>query len=172
MPTLTVTRGLPGSGKTTWARERQRTAAFRTARINRDDLRRSMHGATMVGDWAERQVTLAQHAAIEALLRGGVDVICDDTNLRRSVVRNLEALAARCGAKFVIEDFTGVPVDVCVSRDHSRPADERVGEQVIRDMYRRYLDRSPRVESRDDRPETSPDDAPAPDRDDHDGVQT
>jgi predicted kinase len=141
MPTLTVTRGLPGSGKTTWARERQRTAAFRTARINRDDLRRSMHGATMIGDWAERQVTLVQHAAIEALLRGGVDVISDDTNLRRSVVRDLEALAARCGARFLIEDFTDVPLDLCISRDLSRPADERVGEQVIRDMHRRYLDR-------------------------------
>ena len=39
--------------------------------------------------WAEIQVTLAQRAQVEALLRAGVNVICDDTNLRGRVVRTL-----------------------------------------------------------------------------------
>src|SRR5262245_22018524 len=138
MPTLTVTRGLPASGKTTWAREQQLTAR-RTARINRDDLRRVMHGGMIGADWAERQVTLVQRTAIEALLRRGVDVICDDTNLRAEVMRSLAALARRCDASFVVQDFTDVPVDVCIERDGARPADEQVGAAVIRDMYRRYL---------------------------------
>jgi predicted kinase len=139
MPTLTVTRGLPGSGKTTWAREQQRTTTLRAARVNRDDLRRSMHGGMTGANWAERQVTLSQHAAIEALLRAGFDVICDDTNLRRRVVRDLFDLARRCGADFVVRDFTDVPLDVCIERDRARSEPERVGEQVIRDMHRRYL---------------------------------
>jgi predicted kinase len=139
MPTLTVTRGLPGSGKTTWAREQQRTKALRAARVNRDDLRRSMHGGMIGANWAEHHVTLAQHAAIEALLRAGINVICDDTNLRARVFRELEALARRCDAEFVVRDFTDIPLEVCIERDRTRPESERVGEQVIREMHRRYL---------------------------------
>jgi predicted kinase len=139
MPTLTITRGLPASGKTTWAREQRRTVAFRAARINRDDLRATMHDGFSGAAWAERQVTLAQHAAIAALLRSGVDVICDDTNLRSRVVRDLADLAADCNADFVVQDFTDVPVAVCIERDRLRSPDDRVGEQIIRDMYQRYL---------------------------------
>jgi predicted kinase len=139
MPTLTITRGLPASGKSTWAREQLRRVALRAARINRDDLRRTMHDGFSGAGWAERQVTTAQHAAIAALLRSGVDVICDDTNLRSRVVRDLIDLAANCQAEFVVQDFTDVPVDVCVERDRLRDPADRVGEQVIRDMYQRYL---------------------------------
>jgi predicted kinase len=139
MPTLTITRGLPASGKSTWAREQLRQVALRAARINRDDLRRTMHDGFSGAGWAERQVTIAQHAAIAALLRSGVDVICDDTNLRSRVVRDLVDLAADCHAEFVVEDFTDVPVDVCVERDRLRDPADRVGEEVIRDMHQRYL---------------------------------
>jgi len=139
MPKLTITRGLPASGKSTWAREQLRTVALRAARVNRDDLRRTMHDGFSGAGWAERQVTVAQHAAIAALLRAGVDVICDDTNLWSRVVRDLVDLAADCHAEFVVQDFTDVPMAVCVERDRLRSPADRVGEQVIRDMHRRYL---------------------------------
>lgn len=131
MPTLTLTRGLPGSGKTTWARQQ------RAVRVNRDDLRLMLHGGRMGAGWAEMQVTIAQRAQVDALLRAGVDVICDDTNLRAQTVRELAELGAAAGAQVKLEDFTGVPVDVCVERDAARP--NPVGEEVIRTMYARYL---------------------------------
>ena len=134
MPTLTITRGLPGSGKTTWART-QRGAV----RVNRDELRRMMHGGWRGSAWAERQVTIAQHAAVRALLTEGVDVICDDTNLRPSMVRALLHLAAAAGADVRVRDFTDVPVEVCLRRDAARPAGERVGGAAIRAMWDRYL---------------------------------
>ena len=139
MPTLTITRGLPASGKTTWAKQRLATDALRAARVNRDDMRRIMHGGLTGANWAERQVTIAQRAAVEALLRGGVDVFCDDTNLRARVVREFAELAALCGAEFVVEDFTEVPLEVCLERDATRPEGERVGEDVIRAMWLRFL---------------------------------
>ena len=139
MPTLTITRGLPGSGKTTWAKRHIETEAPRAARVNRDELRRAMHGGLVGANWAERQVTLAQQAAVEALLRAGVDVICDDTNLRARVVRDFADLAAACGADFEVRDFTDVPLEVCVERDAARPEADRVGEDVVRGMWQRYL---------------------------------
>src|SRR5262245_49221920 len=103
MATLTITRGLPGSGKTTWAK-----AQPRAVRVNRDELRKMLHGGWTGESWAERHVTAAQRAAVEALLRNGVDVICDDTNLRAKVVRELAELASECGASVSLVDFTHV----------------------------------------------------------------
>jgi predicted kinase len=130
---LTITRGLPGSGKTTWAK------AQPAVRVNRDDLRRMLHGGRTGYGWAEVQVTLAQRAQIDTLLRAGVDVICDDTNLRSRVVRELAELAVRAGATVHIKDFFDVPLDECIARDAGRPTDEQVGEDVIRDIFQRYL---------------------------------
>lgn len=89
--------------------------------------------------WAEKQVTLAQRAAAEALLRSGVNVICDDTNLRGRVVREFAELAYACSAEFVVHDFTDVPLEECIARDAVRTGVEHVGEDVIRGMYQRYL---------------------------------
>jgi predicted kinase len=132
--TLTITRGLPGSGKTTWAR-----AQRGHVRVNRDELRRMLHGGPLLTGWAEVQVSIAQRAEVRALLCAGVNVICDDTNLRPRAVRDLAELGLACGATVVVRDFTDVPVDECVARDAQRPGDERVGEEAIRGMYRRYL---------------------------------
>jgi predicted kinase len=133
VPTLTITRGLPGSGKTTWAKQQPDLT-----RVNRDDLRRMLHGGAL-GGAAEVQVTTAQRAAIAALLRSGVDVVCDDTNLRSRVVRELAELALSCGADWHVQDFTDVPVEECIRRDALRDGDARVGEDVIRGMHERYL---------------------------------
>jgi hypothetical protein len=102
-----------------------------------------MHGAVIGSNWAERQVTLAQHAAIEALLRAGIDVICDDTNLPARVIRDFARLARTYEAEFAVEDFTEVPLSICLERDASRPPAERVGEDVIRGMWARYLEGRP-----------------------------
>jgi len=139
MARLIVTRGLPGSGKTTWARERLSTDMLRAARVSRDDLRRVLHGGPVDTHWAEHQVTIAQQAAVTELLRSGVDVICDDTNLRARTVRTFATLAAGCGAEFEVQDFTAVPLAVCLQRDAGRPDGERVGEAGIRRMWDRYL---------------------------------
>jgi predicted kinase len=132
MKTLTITRGLPGSGKSTWAK-----AQPNAARINRDDLRKMLYGTASHEHASEQQVTLVQHAAVRALLTDGVDVICDDTNLRARYVRALFEVAAECGAEAVIEDFTDVPLEVCLARDAAR--EDPVGEQVIRRLHERFL---------------------------------
>jgi predicted kinase len=138
MPSLTITRGLPGSGKTTWARQQPHLV-----RVNRDDLRRMLHGGRVddpeLRGRAERQVTVAHHAAVEGLLRAGAHVVCDDTNLRGRVVREFAELAAKCRAHFSVRDFTDVPVEECVRRDALRDGDGHVGEDAIRSMHLRYL---------------------------------
>jgi predicted kinase len=135
MTRLLITRGLPASGKTTFARRLQPGVV----RVNRDDLRRMLHGRRLFTQWAEGQVSRAQRAAVEALLGAHADVVVDDTNLRAKTVRDWAELAARYSATFEVHDFTDVPLDECLRRDAGRPGEERVGEEGIRRMHARYL---------------------------------
>lgn len=135
MTRLIITRGLPASGKTTFARKLQPSVV----RVNRDELRRMLHGIRLFTQWAEAQVTAAQRAQVEALLRMRADVCVDDTNLRSRTVRDWAGLAARFGASFEVHDFTDVPLEECIRRDIDRPEEDRVGEQTIRRQYDRYL---------------------------------
>jgi predicted kinase len=132
---LLITRGLPASGKTTFARKLQPYVV----RVGRDDLRVMLHGRRLFTQWAEGQVTAVQRTVVEALLRAGASVIVDDTNLRPATARGWAEMAARFGATFEVHDFTDVPLEECLRRDADRPADLRVGETAIRNMYDRYL---------------------------------
>ncbi|MFI7645830.1 AAA family ATPase [Micromonospora sp. NPDC049460] len=135
MARLIATRGLPASGKTTFARTLQPSVV----RVNRDDLRRMLHGERLFTQWAEWQVTVVQRAQVEALLRAQADVCVDDTNLRSRTLRDWADLAARHGAEFEVHDFTDVPLAVCLRRDAARPEADRVGEAWIRRLHERYL---------------------------------
>lgn len=142
MTTLWIARGLPASGKTTWARQ-QLAGRVRGSiiRLNRDDLRRMglPNGYGKPEHDAERSITTMRNAALGALLTFRCDVICDDTNLRSKYVRELMLVARHAAAAVEIVDFTHVPLDECIRRDRDRSGPEQVGEDVIRAMHTRYL---------------------------------
>jgi predicted kinase len=132
---LIATRGLPASGKTTFAR----TLQPGVVRVNRDDLRRMMHGERLFTQWAEGQVARVQRAQVEALLAARVSVCVDDTNLRSRTLRDWAELADRFGAAFEVHDFTDVPLEECLRRDAARPEADRVGAAAITRLHERYL---------------------------------
>jgi predicted kinase len=136
---LRITRGLPGSGKTTLARAW--VAAYRAhrARVNLDDLRAMIDDSVFAEGVTEPRVIIFRDAAVLALLREGVSVICDDTNLPGQAVEGLLRLARVTGAQFEMVDLTGVPLDVCIARDAARTGVAHVGEAKIRAMHERYL---------------------------------
>lgn len=143
MTTLRITRGLPGSGKTTVAEQlaRQHGAVLAA----RDDIRAMLfpgrhqdyyQASREVYASRERDVTLVQEAAVTALLRAGRDVIVHDTNLPDQAVETWRRLAAECGAVLEVIDLRHVPLDVCIARDAARCAagGRMVGADVIKAM--------------------------------------
>jgi tRNA uridine 5-carbamoylmethylation protein Kti12 len=136
---LTITRGLPASGKTTYARNWVAEDRKNRARINRDDLRMMLDEGMYVAGVTEPRIVLARNGAIKALLESGIDVICDDTNLSERRVRELELVAKRAAAGFEIIDFTVVSLGVCLKRDSLREDKRPIGRTVICGMHKRYL---------------------------------
>jgi predicted kinase len=138
-PTLIITRGLPGSGKSTaavaWVRADQ---AWRV-RINRDDLRSMGHGGRLGLPAQEAIVSAIQHAGVQACLSHGTSVIVDDTNLSNSAIARLLHLANEVDANFEVWDFRDVDVEECVRRDTQRDGMDRVGEDVIRAMHEKHI---------------------------------
>lgn len=146
-PLVHILIGLPGSGKTHWAREQIRAhldaaggAPEALVRLSRDDLRAMMtvgYGKPIRG--FEDVLTAAFDAALTVLLMQGSDVILDETNLNPRFLRSRLDLIKSCGAQWRTVLFTHVPLETCIARDAQRTGSARVGEQVIRDMHARYL---------------------------------
>lgn len=140
MTALIITRGLPGSGKTSVARNWVAEDPDRRARLNRDDMRQSMfRGSGILSRAQEDAITKAQHAQAAALLKAGVSVIVDDTNLRLRYANAWATLADDLGASFEVIDLD-VSVDECVDRDFLRNlrGERSVGEDVIRGLAARF----------------------------------
>lgn len=139
MTRLLITRGLPGSGKTTYAKAWVAEDRAHRARVNRDDLRAMVDDGEYVEGVTEARILAARDAAISVFLRRGTDVICDDTNLPQRVARDLARLAVLAGAELAVIDLTDVPLETCLARNAARTDKLPLPEERIRDMDARYL---------------------------------
>lgn len=139
-----VTRGLPGSGKTTWARSAP--DAWVLGRDNFRDLRNGPwprplgRDAHPLYDSLEGFVTSMQQQMVWAGLSRGYHVICDDTLLNPAHVLALANLALNAGVqKFRIVSFTEVDWLTCAIRDEHREARHRVGAEVIEALHDEWI---------------------------------
>lgn len=95
------------------------------------------HNSVYVKGVTESVILAMRDSMVEALLKKGVSVIVDDTNLPQRTVRDLAKIAWRNGAEFEVVDLTDVPLELCLFRDSQR--EKPVGEEVIRDLHNRFL---------------------------------
>lgn len=154
-PRLFITRGLPGSGKSTVARETlaahlteliaAKSEALGLSLVSRDDFRTMLHGRRLGWARQEQLVTAALEASVTALLDAGSDVFVHATNLPDSAVARFDKLARAAGARLEVVDLRDVPVAECIRRDAARPADESVGPDVIMRMFNAHLNTSRRT---------------------------
>ena len=135
---VTLTVGLPASGKTSWAMSQVTKSNGQTKRLNKDDLRSMLDGG-FYSKSNEKSIIKLRDCMLIELLKNKHNVIIDDTNLNKNNLYEIEKLI---NDNFpdsnisVVENisFLKVPIDECIKRDSVRL--NSVGRDVIEKMYR------------------------------------
>lgn len=142
MPTLTMTKGLPASGKSTWAKEQVAQSNGQTKRVNKDDLRHMLDS----GVWNkenEKHILKVRDKLVVHYLSNGFSVIVDDTNLHPKHEKTLRELAEGFGVTFEVKSFLDVSLHECIQRDIKRG--NKVGKKAIERMYNQFLNQKRHV---------------------------
>jgi len=140
MQKLIYTKGLPASGKSTWARSMVEKHDY-MKRVNKDDLRSMVDNN--IWSWEnEKFILKIRDQIIECTLIDGHSIIVDDTNLAPKHVARFHEIVNAVNEVHklnieVQEQFFDISVEECIRRDLKR--ERSVGEKVIRDMYNKYL---------------------------------
>ena len=119
-------KGLPGSGKSTFARQVVKESG-NSGRINRDDLRAMLFNSEWTGK--REQVTIdCEKAIADVLFKHSMNPVIDDTNLGAKHRQMWSDFAKDHQHMFVPHDM-GVDIATCVERDEKRL--KGVGRAVI-----------------------------------------
>ena len=139
-PFLFITRGLPGSGKSTWADNTIRVLK-NVVKVERDEIRQQLFKSYWTGKQEDEElVTRIQDAAVRNYLTNGVNVIVSDTHLPDRSVKKWIKLAAELGVNFGVQDFRDVPLDKVLEQNENRKWRAKyVDPDVIRDKYNRFI---------------------------------
>lgn len=129
--------GLPGSGKSTWARQFVAQQPDYTL-IATDDIRYQLYGdeATQ-GEWLQIwRTVLTQLKEAKAEIAAGqlTSVIYDATNTRRRHRREFIQAAKGCGYSPIHALWLDTPLTVCLARNQARA--RQVPPEVIEKMHR------------------------------------
>ena len=135
MSTVTILRGLPASGKTTFALDLVETQGYK--RVNRDELRAMIDNGHYSPE-NELLIKAARNVIVRINLEIGNDVVVDDTNLYFDTVKDIYDIAISLGADVRVVDID-TPLEECIRRDAMR--EKPVGEEAIR-MLKECAERS------------------------------
>lgn len=145
---IILTRGLPASGKSSWAKEFVKNSNGKAKRINKD-LLREMIDSSVYSKPNEKFILEIRDTFVKEALSNGVEtIIIDDTNFEPKHFEKMQEIAKKYselngydGTSFDVEviykDFTDISVEECIRRDAKR--ENPVGEKVIKSMFSRYL---------------------------------
>jgi len=133
-----ITVGIPGSGKSTKAKELCKSGGW--VNLNRDDIRFSLFGASTWHDYKftrakEDMVTDVQTAMAESAAKQGKNVIISDTNLNEKVRERWEYILTKMGYKVSTLEF---PTSLEVAYKNDQLRENGVGRDVIYRMYKKW----------------------------------
>ena len=145
---LILTRGIQGSGKSTWAKSWVAEDPEHRIRINNDDIR-NMLGPYWVPSREDIVSSAKRNFALNGMLLG-YDIVVDNMNLNPKEIkfwtdivdthnssdpRAVKPDIVRWEYEIEFKDFF-ISLEECIRRDAARP--NPIGEKVIRDTWRRY----------------------------------
>lgn len=131
-----LTKGLQGSGKSTWAKKEVAKDPHNNIRICRDDFRHMLNGYVFDSN-IENIITKYRNDMIFYFLDKGYSVIVDETGLNPKTQKDLELIGRQLNIPLKIQDFTDVTLETCIERDSKR--ENPVGKKVITEFYYKYI---------------------------------
>ena len=141
---LYLYRGIPASGKTTFAKQqlkKDNEVVLTTVRVNRDDIRKSLFNIPNYGNMEENLVTQIEDTTIITALCKKLNVIIDATNIDtiRLASKVTELITRACFETpelyiIIIERFFPIMLEEAIKRDKEREVS--VGEEVVTKFYK------------------------------------
>ena len=131
-PRLEVLVGVPGSGKSTYAKNKVNSDS-NVVWLSSDATRERLYGDASCQDNPGKVFEIMQKEAVEALERG-FDVIYDATNVTRKARASILNQVPKYVQKCCIVIWA--PIDICIERDKAR--ERTVGKEVIDKMLKRF----------------------------------
>ena len=155
MKKILILRGLPASGKSTYAKNLLTQNPHAGKRLNKDELRamldNSVHSKTN-----EKFIENVRDMMLVEALKEGKNVVIDDTNLSERPVERIKEVVQ----KYIRDSGEAVHIEIkdiktsleeCLERDKKR--EKKVGENVIMKMYKQHIlkdERGPHYQEQDD----------------------
>lgn len=144
MANLVILAGLPGSGKSTWAKRLLKTHRI----VSSDEIRTRMFSSLDESEGGAHEsekkaannalVFTVFHQEIRDHLRSGADTVADATNLNDIARHNLREIAEDVGAETHVILFTNVAQ--ALLRNKLREGDRQVPESAMDTMLQKYMD--------------------------------
>ncbi|WP_413166723.1 AAA family ATPase [Capilliphycus salinus ALCB114379] len=142
MSKLILMIGLPGSGKSFFAR--QLSAKHPKYKlISTDSIRAQLFGNEAIqGPWLRvwSQVLQQFQQAVEE----GTDAIYDATNTQRRQRKDVITIARKIGFHPIFAVWVNIPLEICLQRNQNRP--RQVPEEIILKMHRQLTDVPPSLQ--------------------------
>lgn len=138
MPKIILTRGIQGSGKSTWAKKWVEEDPTHRVRWNNDDFRR-MLGPYWVPE-RENLVSIVMSDFIYYAMTIGYDIVIDNMNLNKKYWDFIQDQINSLNKRYTLEfkDFFDVSLEECIERDSKR--EHPIGERIITETYNKYKD--------------------------------
>lgn len=131
-----MTVGIPGSGKSTWAKAEVAKDPANFVRINNDDLRAMCNGSVWTAEY-EKFISDTRNYLIRDALKRGKNVIIDNLNINRRHFDDVCKIAKSVNVDVqVLEKHFFVELDEAIARDAKREGKAKVGEEIIKKWWK------------------------------------
>lgn len=137
MAKLLVLKGVPASGKSTFALKWVKEDPKKRIIVNRDSIRSGL-GIYWIPS-RESLISIYERGMVKIALCEGYDVCLDATNLNPNYQQQWIEIAEECDADIIYKEFT-IPFWKCIFHDWKRGlfGGRKVGYKTIKTFYERY----------------------------------
>lgn len=134
MQKIIILKGLPASGKSTYAKTL--IAKGNWVRLNKDDARLQYFNS----NWSperEKFIIKLRNSALYSALDSGYNVVVDDTNFSPEHEIEIKKIAQKFNNVYVEVKLIDTPLDICLERNRART--NPVPDKFILDTYNKYF---------------------------------